>query len=628
VERAVAINRAALPGLTGVAGAIPISNIVGGVPFARESGTSSLTYLFFPEDIGPVGRTGLAARFVERHVSAPAAGLVGVTGAIPARAEQRDQIQDALPIVELATIVLVGLVVGLHFRSLPAPLVNLLVVAVAYIVATRVTAALGRLLGVSVPSEVQPVLVVLLFGIITDYFIFMASRFRAHLHSAPTELLAAARTSTDLAGIILTAGLAVAGASAALAVAELGFLRAFGPGMAISVLTGLAAALTLLPATFAMLGGRLFWPGGRLRGREPRAGARAVRLAATRPWLTVVGATVLLLIAATGVLRLEVGQTLIRGLPAQAEARQAYHAAAQAFSPGILSPTVLLVEERGISRKRTELARLQRLLEGQRGVAAVAGPREQPLDRALGAALSRTGDAARLAIVLEDDPLGAAAIRTLTRLQRRLPTLLADAGLAQSRAGFAGDTALAAETVNKTASDLLRVAPVALCVVLIVVVLFLRTLVAPLYLVAASGLALAAALGITVYVFQDLLGYGELTFFVPFAAAVLLLALGSDYNVFVTGRIAQAARTAPLRRAVVEAGTRAAGPVAVAGLVLAASFALLALVPIRAFRELAFMMAVGLILDAFLVRTLLVPALIAGIGRVSPSKPTEPLATA
>ena len=130
-----------------------------------------------------------------------------------------------------------------------------------------------------------------------------------------------------------------------------------------------------------------------------------------------------------------------------------------------------------------------------------------------------------------------------------------------------------------TGDDLGRVAAVALLAVFLVLVVFLRALVAPLYLVAASVLALAASLGLTVYVFQDLLGYGELTFYVPFVASVLLVALGSDYNVFLAGRIWQEARTRPLREAVAVGGARAASAITVAGVVLALSFALLALVP-------------------------------------------------
>ena len=143
----------------------------------------------------------------------------------------------------------------------------------------------------------------------------------------------------------------------------------------------------------------------------------------------------------------------------------------------------------------------------------------------------------------------------------------------------------------------------------VLLALFMRALVAPLYLVAASILGLLASLGLTTFVFQDLLGEDDLTYYVPFAAAVLLVALGSDYNVFVAGRIWEAARRMRLREAIAVAAPQAAPAVTVAGLALAASFALLAIVPLRAFREFAFVMAAGVLIDTFIVRTLLVPAL-------------------
>jgi RND superfamily putative drug exporter len=113
---------------------------------------------------------------------------------------------------------------------------------------------------------------------------------------------------------------------------------------------------------------------------------------------------------------------------------------------------------------------------------------------------------------------------------------------------------------------------------------------------------------------QMLLGYGQITYYVLFTVAVLLISLGSDYNVFMVGRIWQEGRRRPLRDAVEVAGTRAARPITTAGLVLASSFALLAIVPVNAFREIAFAMGVGLLIDAFVVRSILVPALMTLVG--------------
>ena len=186
-----------------------------------------------------------------------------------------------------------------------------------------------------------------------------------------------------------------------------------------------------------------------------------------------------------------------------------------------------------------------------------------------------------------------------------------------SRSGFAGDTAVAEETVNKTSSDLVRVVPIACALVLLVLAAFLRALVAPLYLVAASLLALAASLGATTLVFQDLLGFGELSFYVPFAGIVLLIALGSDYNVYLVGEVWEEARALPWKPAIETATRRARSAITVAGLVLALSFAMLAIVPLRPFRELAFLLCTGLLIDAFVVRSFLAPALLALVGRRS-----------
>ena len=621
VRRTVALNRGRYRDVHSIAGGLPVSNTLGRPPFSRESSTTFLTFLFFPSDVGQIGRTGLARRYAIRHVGPLPGGYVGVTGAIPARYEQARVIGHSLPSVEIATIIVVALAVGLYFGALGVPLVNLGTIAIAYLISIRAIAWIGERVGVSVPSEVQPVIVALLFGVITDYTIFFASRCRRHLEDGKPRWEAAERTAAELSGIVLACGLTVIAGSAALAAGRLGFLQAFGPGMAMAVAIALLAALTVVPATLALGGSALYWPRVWARGMRALASRRAtgtplrrrvLELAVGRPLPVAVACLALLLVAAAGMLRLHLGNGLIRGLPADSQPRLAYAQAAHGFAPGILSPTVVVVEARGITRRRAALARLQGLLERQPGVAQVVGPAANPTGVPFGALLSRTGDAARYVVILRADPLGSFAIRRLRALRAAMPSLVDRAGLAGARFGLAGDTALAEETIQESVDDLIAVLPLVLVAILVVLVMFLRSLVAPIYLVAVSLLAPMSALGLASLAFG-----GELTYFVPIAATVLLVALGSDYNVFLAGRIWREAGERPLREAVVAAGAAAARAVAAAGAVLAASFALLALVPLRSFRELAFVMAVGLLIDAFVVRTVLVPALIALVGERS-----------
>jgi RND superfamily putative drug exporter len=277
----------------------------------------------------------------------------------------------------------------------------------------------------------------------------------------------------------------------------------------------------------------------------------------------------------------------------------------------------VLVKGTGLGYERDGLARLGRLLARQPDVAQVIGPGEQPSSGRFAVFVTSSGTAARYVVILASDPLGPRAIDAVEQLRSSMPKLMARAHLPSARAAVGGDTAVSADIVSGTVTSLERVIPAVLGLVFLVVALYLRALVASAYLLLTSVLAVLAAFGLTVYVLQTLLGYGQVTYYVLFTVAVLLVSLGSDYNVFVVGRIWQEARRRPLQDAIEVAGTRAARPITTAGFVLAISFALLAIVPLRAFREIAFAMAVGLIIDTVLIRTILVPALLSLVGHRS-----------
>ncbi len=632
VRRAGALTRHELPRFDVVAAALPLANTLGQPPFSRERSTTALTYLFFQPSVGLHRRLNVGRELVREQVRPAPSEFAGVTGQAPARAEQSDLIHDHLPLVELATVLLVVGAVGLRFRAFGAPAVTLVAVAVAYLIAVRLVGWIGERLGVSVPQEVEPVIVVLLFGVVTDYSVFYLSRLRALFGEGLERLPAAWRATAEITPIVFVAGITVAAAAMTLLVAELGFFRAFGPGLALAVLVGMAVSMTLVPALLALVGPAVFWPrrpGRELAaassGEEPTSGraerptrTRAVAFACERPVLATCLCLLLIAICSSGLLRLRLSDPVIRGLPAGNDVRVAYEQAARGFAPGVLSPSVLVVSGPGIALRRRALERLQLELARRPAVALVLGPAQQPAGGVrLGATRSRSGDAARYFLVLRADPLGARAISILRQIQTALPVLLRRAGLPDAQVGIAGDTALSAETIDKTNADLKRIAPTALVVIFIILVVYLRALVAPLYLLVTSVLALVAGLGLATYVFQDVLHYDGITYFVPFVSAVLLISLASDYNVFLVGRVWTEARHRPLREAVPDAASRASSAITLAGLVLAGSFALLALVPIQAFAEIAGTMAAGLLLDAFVVRTLLVPAVITLVGTAS-----------
>jgi putative drug exporter of the RND superfamily len=602
------------------AGAYGVANSIPRLAFNREQNTTALSALLFPIDFNQNARVRAAERYAAA-LAAPPGSFVGITGAIPARAEQAEVIEHSLPLIELVTVALIAGIVAIYMRSLLAPIVTLATVALAYVVSVRFVAGLGESLGLSVPPEVEPIMVALLFGVVTDYGLFYMSRFRGRLEEGAGSRDAARDTAAELTPLIIVCGVSVAAGSAALAIADLGFLRAFGPGMAVAVLVGLVVTITFMPAMLAIAGRALLWPG---RRRAPaHAGAATgwldslIATAVRVPGRTTVICLLLLAAMTAGLGWIKVGNPLIRGLPDDSGPRVAYEQAGKGFAPGAIAPTTLVVTAPDIAGRFRKLSALQSVLASQPGVAGVVGPATNVSRQPFGVVASPSGDAVRFVMIPENDPLSADAVRLLRNLDARIGDLLEAVGLPRARALFAGDTAITGELIDTAGSDLFRVVPLVLVALVLILAIYLRALIAPLYLVLLAALAPLAALGLAVVFFQGVLGEPELTYFVPLAAGVLLIALGSDYNIFLVGRIWSEAGRMPLPDAIVAAGSGASHAISAAGLVLSASFAALALVPLAAFQQLAFVLAVGLLIDAFLVRSVLTPAVIALVGERS-----------
>jgi RND superfamily putative drug exporter len=648
VEAAVAVDTGKLKArYPSILGAVPLSDTIGLGSPSSERGTTMLTYLYTAPNLGLADRVALGERFAREQLPGH---LVGETGLAPAQLEQGRLIEHALPFVEVVTVAFIALLVGLTFRSIGAPLLTLATAAIAYAVAIHVIGWGAPRFGFELPGELHPLVVVLLLGLATDYSVFFLSGMRARLAAGLRPLQAAQDTALEFGHIILTAGLIVAAGTASLLAASIGLFRSLGPSLAVTVLIGLAVAITFVPATIGLFGRALFWPraparvgglspsdprraepsavgsegaeAGTMRPGQPPLGlrSRAMRVATFRPVAIVL---VLASVAGLGFAAFRVGDVglgvpLIRGLPADSEAARAERAASAGFAPGILSPVELVLDGPGVAGKLSQLDRLDAAIDARPSVVSVFGPGSVPSsiaglvpDVAKSAFLAEGGDAARMLLILRDDPLGPAGLDAVRALQGDMPSMLRRAGLTGVRVSWAGDAVLAAETIDETLSDLVRVGIAAALVALVLLIVFLRALVAPVLLLVASLLSVLSAMGSTVLFFQGLLHAPGITYYVPFAAGVLLISLGADYNVFIVARIWSEAERRPIREAIVVAAPLASRAITLAGLALAGSFAFLALIPVLAFRQLAFMLAVGVLIDSFLVRSVLVPSLLA-----------------
>lgn len=610
----------------GILSAIPVIDLQPLVPGARENGTTIVTLLQISPELNLYQQYQLARRYAKQEINQPDDHLVGVTGAVPARAVQGDVIDQTLPFVELASVVVIFILITLRFRAPGAALVTLAASGVAYFLASHIVAWAAQHYGLAIPIELQPLLVVLVLAVTTDYAVFLLAGSRAELENGEKTSAASQAATARFAPIVIIAALTVAGSAASLAIANLEFLRVLGPALGLSVVVAALVALSFVPAAISSFGRWIFWPGLRWGGvpvpeaaaptdpgplRRAIARLQSIRLVA----FGLTGLTVVALaFAASGVAGLRPCVSLVDDIPPGTVEAQAAKAAATGFAAGMVSPTEVIVEQPGIGARRSELARLEDRVTHEAGVGGVVGPREQVPGMPQGVFVARDGNAARIVVILESDPYGADAIDAVRRLERDLPRLLREVGLGGATASVAGDTAAGAETIAAVQASAVPVAILIGAVEFALMALLLRALIAPLYLLAASALSAAAPLGLMAYLF-GWLGHADVSYYVPIGVAVLMVSLGADYNLFLVGRIWDELEERSVGGAIRSAAPRAASSIATAALALSLSFATLALVPLVSFRAFAFAMASGALIDSYLVRGQLVPALVSLFGR-------------
>ena len=269
VQLAARTDRRALRSGGSSLAAIPIVNAAGVVPGSRETGTTAITYLEAPASMPAGRRRALVDRY--EAASARIGHVAGVTGIVPAQAREGVLVDDALPLIEAATAVLVAVMVGIRFRAPGAPLLTIAAVGVAYELAVQALAHVARQAGLEQPSLLRPLLVALVLGIVTDYAVFYLSNARAKALSGAGRLDAARRATAETTPIVLAAGAILAASLCALELAGVRAFRELGPGLALAVASGRGGGRDLAP--------------GRARGLRPAAllAARPGPAAAARP---------------------------------------------------------------------------------------------------------------------------------------------------------------------------------------------------------------------------------------------------------------------------------------------------------------------------------------------------------
>ncbi len=555
-------------------------------------------------DVGWLRHDLRTAPGLELHVAGPAAALTDLTEVFGA-------VDGVLLLVALGAVLLV---LVLAYRSPVLPFLVLGVAGLALGLANGVVYLLARDGVVTVSGDAQGILDVLVLGAGTDYALLLTGRYREELrrHKDKYDAMRVAWRAA-VAPVLASGGTVIAGLLCLLA-SDLASTRGLGPVAAIGIACALASMLVLLPAALLLTGRRAFWPfrpdyraePGPARGPWPRLAAAVGR----RPRLVWVVTALVLAGLALGVTRLEAhGVPRTESFRATVDSTVGQAVLTEHFPEATATPVVIVA--------RAE--QLDAVVRAATDVPGVTRPKPyvDPLEAYDRRNAGQPPPPPKIVngLVRIEVTIDAPADSTrATDLVRRLRTAVHAVPGAAARVG--GYTATNLDLQLTAQRDRTVVIPLVLALVFVVLALLLRALVVPLVLVATVILSFVATLGVSGVVFRDVLGFAGADSSFPLFAFVFLVALGVDYNIFLMSRVRE---EVPRRghRAGTLAGLAATGGVITsAGVVLAATFAALSVLPLVFLAELAFAVAFGVLLDALVVRTLLVPALTVDLGRV------------
>ena len=561
---------------------------------------------------------------------------------------------DGLLLVVALAVVFVILV--FVYRSVVLPFVVLLTSLLALCASIIIVIWLAKLDVVQINGQVQGILFILVIGAATDYSLLFVSRYREALYEFKDKIKAIQQAYKGAFEPIIASGGTVVVGLLCLLLSDLGSNKALGPVGSIGIVLSVVSALTFLPAVLYIFGRGSFWP------VRPSASKQAKQAHAAKlkrgVWHNVgglvtkysrplwIGSTLLLLLAAYFSTELNAGgiaQTdLVIG---QSDTRDGQAILDKHFAGGSGSPAQIIISSKDYQSAVQKLD----MLEGVDGVVAAAtgveasilplgknadeikaeirsgieegySKRSQPTpsDPALNkvvdnaypfkdAVIKQRDGTVLLQATLTSEPDSQAAKDTIETIRGELRMI-------DSEVLVGGITATQLDTNTQSNRDRIVIIPVILFAITVILMLLLRSIVAPILLLASTILSFLASLGVAALVFQHLIGFPSSDPSVVLFGFVFLVALGIDYNIFLMTRVREEAKKIGTDKGVITGLVVTGGVITSAGIVLAATFAALSVLPVVFLVQISFIVAFGVLLDTFLVRSILVPALIKDIG--------------
>ncbi|MFC8126955.1 MMPL family transporter [Streptomyces sp. NPDC057302] len=531
----------------------------------------------------------------------------GITGSAAQALDESDASERAGLLVGVGTIVIIVVLLLVIFRSPIIALLPVVLIGLISPMATGLIASANKAFDMKADSSIQELLTVVLFGVGTDYILFLLFRYREALRAGEDSKGGMVHAVERVGEAITSAAGAVIVAFAALTLSSLGMLRSMGPALAIAVFVTLLAGLTLVPAVVSLLGTKVFWP-SKTWQREPQ-GTGFARLGASiarKPAVWALLSAVLMGALTLGALGYRANFDLAgSSLPKDKESMVALDNLQKGFPAGSTDPTSVYLtskDDGALPAARTAAFRSQ--LDDVKGVGKVSAPQ-----------LSKDRTTASFSVILSDPPASDAALETVK--DRLRPTAHQDAP-SGTEALVGGTTAVYVDINKAVDRDYSVVFPVAALAIMVILGLLLRSLVAPWYLMLSVALGFGATLGATSLLFQQIGSQPGLMFMLPVIMYLFVVALGTDYNILMVSRLREESREGRSPHDAAGTAVRHSGPtIGSAGVILAGTFATLMLAGNSTLSQMGFSLSFGILIAAFVMAMIFTPALTALIGHAA-----------
>jgi RND superfamily putative drug exporter len=520
--------------------------------------------------------------------------------------DQQDSSKRGEALIGIGTFVIILVTLLIIFRAPILAVLPLILIGVVSAIANGLIAYATKLFDLQANSSISSILIVVLFGVGTDYFLFLMFRYRERLRAGDEPKQAMVNAVDRVGEAIASAAGAVIIAFLALVLSTLGFLKQMGPALAIAVTATLIAGLTLIPAVVSLIGPKVFWPSKSWQ-REPENARFAAlgRGVQRRPGLTAAVSGLVLVVLSLGMFGYKATFDLASGsMPKTKESMVVQDEMQKAYSAGAAAPTdVYLSSTDGRPLDRAAFDAYAKQLGAVDGVA-----------NARMTQVNKEGTTADFTVTLRYEASTDKAIDAVSEV-RDVAHANAPEG---TEAVVGGMSSIYKDIDTAVKHDYKTVFPVAAVLIMVILGLLLRSVVAPWYLIASVGLGFGATLGATVGIFQSGAGHSGLMFMLPVIMYLFVVAIGTDYNILMIARLREEAREGREPREAAGMALRHAGPtVAAAGFILAATFATMMLAGNALLTEMGFAVSFGIAIAAFVMAMFFTPSLTALIGHAA-----------